>query len=383
MNSSIHAYPSTFAFESRILKQTSAIIESKVAENITILAIQSDELPHLQKIDQNRHVVRFKLLANRIPLRPVAKLISKLEFIIRCIYFISKNPCTWIHCHSCETLLVGVFGKLFRGSKLIYDTHELETERTGLRGIYKTILKIIERLTIPIVDYTFVVGQSIGEWYVKKYRLKHISVVRNIPEIESNRVSTNKILRSRIRVDSDQLIFLYQGALGRFRGIEVTLDAWKQVDPNKHLVFLGYGELTDLVRTNSNGSKNIHFLDAVSPSELPNYTADANIGLAIIEEGSLSYSLCLPNKLFEYLASGLPVIISNRSEMVRIVSKYNCGWVVSENPSDLAKLINSIDLTEIQSKIKGAIQASEENTWQSEKAIYVSGLQSLNHKVPE
>lgn len=371
---SVHIYPSHFCYESRILKQTKAILEAGLASKVIIIASGRPDLPATEQIDPNREVIRLSMLLHT-PKTIVSKLFSKLEFIIRAILFLAKSRPKWIHCHSCEMLVPGIMSKIFNRSILIYDTHELETERTGLTGLFKHLLKGLEQISFKFIDYTFVVSDSIGNWYLQKYPKANVAVVKNIPECPQ---TITPILRSKLGLKPQDKVFLYQGVLGPYRGIELLLAAWEKVDSDCHLVFIGYGEFENLIRKRLN--PNIHLLEAVPPNELLSYTSDADVGLSIIEDASLSYSFCLPNKLFEYITAGCPVIISNRPEMVRFISHYGCGWIASEDPNELADLVSSLDSQEIASKSLGTKKAKEENTWEAESIRYTLKLAEVSNK---
>ena len=100
---------------------------------------------------------------------------------------------------------------------------------------------------------------------------------------------------------------------------------------------MGYGTLENLIQKISKEYKNIYFHKAVSPDVLLDYTSSADFGISTIEDSCLSYRYCLPNKMFEYLMAGIPVIVSNLYEMKRLVESNMVGTVAKENTSDVLK----------------------------------------------
>lgn len=129
---------------------------------------------------------------------------------------------------------------------------------------------------------------------------------------------------------------------------------------------MGYGPLVDLVKDAEKNTPNIHFLPAVHPSEIGYYTSGADVGLSVIENMSLSYYYCLPNKLFEYLHSGLPVIVSNFPDMSTIINQFDCGWVTEVSPKSLEKTLNNISADELLEKCKGVVNVRREINWEKE-----------------
>lgn len=87
-----------------------------------------------------------------------------------------------IHCHDLEPLPIAVQLKKITGAKLIYDAHELETERNGLKGIRKKLSQWQEQRLMPFVDHLITVSPSILDWYARRYRSIPVSLVRNIPQ---------------------------------------------------------------------------------------------------------------------------------------------------------------------------------------------------------
>ncbi|MBF4328677.1 glycosyltransferase, partial [Vibrio anguillarum] len=97
------------------------------------------------------------------------------------------------------------------------------------------------------------------------------------------------------------------------------------------LVCMGYGPLEALIQEKAHQQSTIFFHPAVTPDVLLNYTSSADYGVSFIEDSCLSYRYCLPNKMFEYLMAGLPVLTSNLFEMKRLVEIEGVGIVAEEN----------------------------------------------------
>jgi glycosyltransferase involved in cell wall biosynthesis len=104
-------------------------------------------------------------------------------------------------------------------------------------------------------------------------------------------------------------------------------------------------------------------------SELINYTAGADIGVSLIENISKSYYYALPNKLFEYIMSNIPVLISDLPQMKKIVDDYNVGrYVTLEDKSSLEKVLSEMlnESNSIEQYKINAEKASKELNWQKE-----------------
>jgi glycosyltransferase involved in cell wall biosynthesis len=260
---------------------------------------------------------------------------------------------------------------------LIYDTHELETETNGLKGLNKTAFKFLENRFISSFSHVFVVSPSIEKWYRNTYGISNITTVLNCPE--SQKIKKFDHFRKEFGISLDCKIFLYQGALFKGRGIEDLLVAFKKLNnPQYSVVFMGYGECEDLIKKASQNFSNIYFFKAVSPEIVLEYTSSADFGLSLIENVCLSYYYCLPNKIFEYLMAGLPCIVSNIPELKGYIETYKVGVVSESNSSehiiDSILKISNIDSIQLE---KFVLEAQNDFNWENESRKMVKSYKNL------
>lgn len=355
---------------SRVIKETTSILNETAINKVYVAALHGDNQKKNEVVN-NVEIKRFSLTSRRLGKSLIFQILKYFEYIIRIILFYFNKNIKIVNVHTVGLLPLGVFLKYFYGAKLVYDAHELETEVNGLKGIRKSLSKLIERLFIQKVDLVIVVSESISQWYVNNYSIPRPIVVLNSPKL-INREPTN-LLRERLSIPMDCKIILYQGGLEKGRGIELILDAMSKNQRNDiAFVFMGYGTLENKIKYYSNNFEHIYFHEAVDPADILDYTSSADLGVSLIENTCLSYYYCLPNKLFEYTMAGLPIIVSNMKEMAAIVNKFSAGSVMVENSAEelnfkINYLINS-DLTELKTNAK---RLATENCWsiQEEKMI--------------
>lgn len=345
----IHIYPSPFKNESRILKETKTIIDSGIADEIIILGSYSKGFQRNEMIDLHRKVHRVKTIFDILPKNLITDLFRFFSFqlVILSKYFFKKVD--FINCHSLSVLPVGVLLKSFKKSKLIYDAHELETERAGLKGAKQKMSKYLERALFPFVDSTIVVSNSINEWYQKEYNSNRVYTVRNVPDLRFSEVpANNKLLKEKFGVRPDEILYIYQGLFGRGRAIEILLNVFCESNTNAHIVFMGYGLYEEKIKTYAKNNVNIHFQEAVPPDEIIKYSSSADVGLCLIENIGLSYYYCLPNKVFEYTLAKIPVIVSDFPDLSEFIDTLNCGWKIEPVEDRLKKLVSMISYDEIK-----------------------------------
>ena len=249
------------------------------------------------------------------------------------------------HCHDLNTLRVGAILKSRTGKPLVYDSHELQTERNRMTpaGRQKAIDE--EGSLLPSVDAMIVASPSWIPWNLDLYgSLPDPTVtVLNVPEPTT--IDPSLDLRTELGIPEDRTVVIYQGSIQENRGIEPAIDAVATLE-GCMLVVIGYGyhrpALEDLVRQRGL-EEVVRFFGPVPNDELISYSASADIGLANIVNSSVSYHTSLPNKLFEYVMAGIPVVGSDSPEIGRIVQQEAIGEVCdAEDAEALADAIRVI-----------------------------------------
>jgi len=253
----------------------------------------------------------------------------------------------------------------------VYDSHEYFTEVPELIGrpFVRSVWLWLEKILVPKVDAAYTVCESIANVYHDLYKVD-FKVVRNLPVCtQPENISTEEIIKSDIHK-----IILYQGALNLGRGIEAAIRAMQYVD-GAELWLAGDGDITDqlkqLVAEQKLESK-VKFLGRLPLAELSKVTRQANLGISLEEDLGLNYRFALPNKLFDYIQAGVPVLVSNLPEMRGIVDHYQIGLIADTHQrKELAELMKTA-LTN-QDKIeywkKNLLLAAKVLCWENEEEI--------------
>ena len=315
-----------FTNDSRVLKISQSL--SAKGYSVTVVALHKNGLIKKEKKD-NIIIDRLRLLSRSWPKIKPIQFLKYLEFILRSVIRYRNHAIC--HCNDLNSLPVGLLIKLFgKNVKVIYDCHEYETELDNLKGLEKKLKKHFEKSLIYFADKVITVSNSISEEYSRLYSIVKPNVVLNCPNFI--KYKKYNLFREKFSIDSNQKIFLYQGALSKGRGLEILLEAFSKFNSKDNvLVCMGYGPLETLIKQHAQKYPNIFFQPAVPPDLLLRYTSSADFGISFIEDLCLSYRYCLPNKMFEYLMAGLPIITSNLYEMKHLVETEGLGIVTKEN----------------------------------------------------
>lgn len=371
-DANVHLYPASLLHASRIEKICRALFRSGLFSRVEMIGVQQKDLPAAEERDG----IGVQRVTRRHWGGPKTfrKMIQTLDWSRRVLSLLRHRGIKCVNSHSLAVLPLGVTLKLLHGARLVYDTHELETEVGSARGMRRWLYKMIERFFIRWVDDVYVVSDSIADWYARTYGIVRPVVVRNVPELRGDTPSHDSNLwRQRFGIPEGHLIFIYQGGLARGRRIEQLLRVFTLAKEDRHVIFMGYGKLEATVREAAAQHPNIHFAPAVRPVDVLRHTAAADVGLVGVENICLSYFYSLPNKLMEYLLAGLPAVMPNYPEMKTVADATECGWTVGESDEEWLEAVNRLDWSAVNAAKAKASAAAQMYSWQEEERKLVSG----------
>jgi glycosyltransferase involved in cell wall biosynthesis len=237
----------------------------------------------------------------------------------------TAGPVDVWHAHDL-TGLAAIMPNLPRRSRVVYDSHELFLETgTALRlpAAARLVLRAYERRLVSRVSAVITVNEALASVFRRRYRRLHVLAVHNCPDRWSPPIPRPTVLREVAGVSADATVILYHGALSANRGVEQLMQVLLESGfEDAHLVLLGFGEMrADFIRASAEArwKNRVHVLDPVPPAELMQWVASADIGAMPIQPSTLNHRLSTPNKLFECLAAGIPVVASDFPTMRRII----------------------------------------------------------------
>lgn len=229
------------------------------------------------------------------------------------------------HAHDL-TGLAAIAPRLPRSAPLVYDAHELFLETgTALRlpTLARRLLRKYERRLVARTSAVITVNDGVAAELRRRYRPTTIVAVHNCPDRWSPPPARLPLLREATGIPASSPIILYHGALSLDRGVEQLMEAL--ADPSlgqAHLVLMGFGEMRDhyaVAARDPRWGGRVHVVDPVPPAELLPWIASADIGAMPIQPSTLNHRLSTPNKLFECMTAGIPVVASDFPAMRRIV----------------------------------------------------------------
>lgn len=364
----IHLYFCAWSNESRAWRAGSAALEAGYGDKIWYVGYKISGSPEYEDHGPDQNIIRIGPEPSKPGTPRLLRALSLPRWWLSCVRRFKKDSSiTQITAHSLAALPAGVLLSKRLGVPLVYDAHELESEREGWSPKVRKIARMIEARLIGYVDHLLVVNDSIGEWYSEAYGLRPITVLRNVPEIAPEKSEGHSTwLREALSIPHDALIYIYCGSMGQGRGLSQKIDAFRQLGMEHHLVLLGYGAAVETLRAQTQGAENIHFHPAVPQADLIEALASADVGLWVPDGTSLSYHYALPNKLFEYSAAGLALMLGEGPELTRYGAAYPATRFTTADPAQISDAVRAWSLSEIQNA-RAQVEDFVPPHWGSEK----------------
>ncbi len=371
----------TFDNDSRVIKINNLLIN--LNNKVHIFALSKNPIKSLYNTDFSNTFCIFRI--NNQPLDKILFLPLRYlqwQFLNRFRMFktirliLMKSKCDIMYCNDFDTLILGYLFKNKYKFKIIYDSHELWTERSGskrtlLHRIINKIEYVLEYIIIKKVNIIITVSDGIANELVKRYKISKPIVIRNLDEEKPLPSLKERMrIRDKLNIPHNCVLIVYQGSLQKSRGIPELIEAMDHLPDNIHLLLMG-NFLSSSDSKSINKSNRIHFPGMIPQKKLFNYTACADIGIAPIRINKfLSYKLAFPNKFSQYMNAGLALALYNVPESRIIIEKYDCGVVFEPGSSEnIVLAINNIvssdkiDYYKRNSR-KGFL---EEYNWKAEK----------------
>lgn len=295
------------------------------------------------------------------------------EYNIRLFLMLIFNRGKHILSNDLDTLLACFLASKVKGAKLVYDTHEYFTEVPELvsRPKIKRIWERIEKWIFPKLNTIYTVNESIASRYKEKYG-KEIRVVRNVSRKWK---PDRQITKTELGIPEDKKLLIVQGAgINIDRGIEEAVEAMKYTK-GLFLMIVGDGDVVPQLKKYVNDhhlNDKVQFYGKRPYSELMYFTHHADLGLTLDKDTNLNYRFSLPNKVFDYIHGGTPVISSDLPEIRKVIDRYKVGaFIPSHNPEELGKFFMTLFENESQMAEwkENCEKAAEVLSWEHEETI--------------
>ena len=324
-------------------------------------------LPESHEVNRDYRIHRMKLLFRKGAM-------FYFEYNLRLLFYLLKSKVDIFVSNDLDTLPANYLASRIKRKPLVYDSHEYFTEVPELIGrpVVKAVWTGLEKLLVSRVDAAYTVCDSIAEVYRNLYKVD-FKVVRNLPVCAATEQITDPMTSSH-RMGNSSKVILYQGALNLGRSVGTAIRAMQYLE-GAELWLAGDGDLTnelkELVVEMKLESK-VKFLGRLPLHQLCKVTRHADLGISLEEDLGLNYRFALPNKLFDYIQAGVPVLVSNLPEMRHIVEHYQIGMIAETYQwKSISELMNIalFDQEKRQVWKRNLPKAAKELCWENEEKV--------------
>ena len=320
----LHISHTDIRSDSRILKEMLAI--SKLSEfKLFGLGINRFDGQLPSKSSEQLSINTKKILALKFKFLPstLRYFFEVCELSLIAFIEIIKIKPHIVHCHDVNPLPLVTLMSFLIKYKIIYDAHELESDRNGISKTNGRLVKFIEKICWKRINSFITVSESVGEWYLNEYGTKDVTIIYNAPLFDKEDrelANLNKdYFRTKYNIKHSKLVGVYVGIFQSGRGIEKLIRLYEKLNNDFHLIFLGYGTDIETVKSASKENTNIHYHEKIDHNKVVSILSSADIGYCLLEEVSLSDYYSLPNKIFEYMNAGLFCISCDFPEIKKTI----------------------------------------------------------------
>lgn len=380
----LHIFMNTAENASRLYKEAAYTLKHGICRRVAVLAFWSEGLAREESTGDGLEIKRLPTVLHRyknttilrrfVLLRKVIALLSLFQYAIDCIRTTRQLNPDHVSCHNAFMLPVAWVAARAAGATLEYLPHELETERAGLEGMLKRITTVIERRFIRLARNVVVVCDPIRDWYRSAYELDNLYVVRNVPERAAVQIHPvpEGSFRERFNIPNAATVFIYQGQISIGRGIDELISIFSKLEHRTaHLIFMGYVEdgYKNVMDHAVEAYANIHFQPAVPREQIVSYSSGADVGIFVVPQVPLNDRYALPNKFFEWVHAGLPVLFSDNLEYLSGLARDGSfGW--SCRFEDVESKIREICETDLKPFIENVRRFAAPAVWEEDAVIF-------------
>jgi glycosyltransferase involved in cell wall biosynthesis len=257
------------------------------------------------------------------------------------------------------------------GGHYVYDSHEYAAEElpesARWRLFDRPLATRIEGGYIGGAALVSTVSRGIAEHLMRDYDLKvEPMVVRNVPETRALSVAASP------EREAGEIVVLFHGGINVHRGLHIVVESVRLWNPGRRLVLRGpideaYRRRIEAIIDRHGLRKRVDIEQPVPADQLIERAATADVGIVSLPDTSAENRYALPNKIFEYISSGLALLVPQLDALAKVVTRYENGRVFTVlRPEAVAEVVNSLDMAQVNAFKAKSRLASAELVWERE-----------------
>lgn len=365
--------------EVRAMRAASTLVDAGFA--VSILDVEADAArvgeEMLAGVCMQHMIIPNWFTARRIP--PWFFLVALKTFFVS-LRRLWQSQADIYHAHELTALPATWIVAGLRRKPLIFEAYELhlpapETDVAFWRFLGRFFMRLLA-VILPRCQGVIAASPFYAQELKRQYHLPEVVSIRNVPTYRA--VQKSDRLRQFLQLGPETRIVLYQGGIQRNRNLDIAIRAVRYLEENTVIVMMGQAMgtvLPDLeaLIASEDVAERVKIIPPVPYQELLDWTASADIGLTLFSpDYSLSIRLTQPNKFFEYLMAGLPVLSTQLDAIVQVIKTYDVGQVITSlAPADVGNAINTMlaDHARLAQMHQNALEAARDCCWEQDSLL--------------
>ena len=364
-------------FTSRLARTASALRELGAEVHILGWNRGNDDqdAPFRKKLKSEGHPVDEVWVGQAPPARGVYGIPKRLQYMwAAACYIREEGPFDTVHAIDLDSALPAALACSlgWHTGHLVYDIADYIERYYTIPNALGTLIAQIGKGVMRKADVLVVPDENRRSGIPSECWSK-TAIVTNAPDIDDTLVEE---LRGREVYSNEALDVFYYGSFSEDRGIDLLLQAAVRVD-DVHFWFAGWGKLTGEVKRAAQAHDHVHFLGRLSHEEVLCRAAEMDLICMAYDSSYEVNRTASPNKLFEAMAVGKPVIVARNTSIDQLVEAHDLGWVIDYASEDVIRLMHTIDRDDIQRRGANAASKYEEYKWETSKLRLQNAYQSM------
>ena len=310
----------------------------------------------------NSTILNYEISIKSQPGKGITNIFQLLHFqIIAFTWFIkNRDKFDVVHAFDLDVgLPVYLLSKIAK-KKYVYHIADFYIDSRGnVPSILKPLIRRLEYLVINRATATIICTED-RESQIEGSKPKNLTVIHNTPSVPKEMVDILSFKDEISSDDNSNLTLTYVGALSEKRFIKSAIEIIKDI-PNITLHIAGMGTLTEYAKDMSSKYTNINFHGMVDYKEALKLYSKTDLMFALYDPGVPNHKYSAPNKVYEAMMLGKPIIVAKNTGMDKIVKDNEMGLIINYSEKEFKNLLfsildKSINLEELGTNAKRAYQ---------------------------
>ncbi|MCK8827687.1 glycosyltransferase family 4 protein [Natroniella acetigena] len=369
-------------YDARVQKEAVSLIDD--GHEVDLITLNEKEIED-KEVFLGITLKKISIITRGFPKNIFFWVLKYFEFIIKSLFLGFAKDYDVYHCHDLPTLFMGVLIAKIKGKKVIYDSHEIYTEMTGAK--LKKVWRLIERLFAKYADVTILTDEYRKEIFESMYpKVSNSKIIMNVPELQKNNSKCSRDLSVEVKLKENEILGIYFGTLLPKRFLEEIILSLKYLPDYIKIALVGpvnenYKKRLEKIISDNKLQEQVFILKPIRRNNLINYVSKADFSFVFYSKNNINNKYCSPNKLFESLHAGLPMITSDNPLILDVLDKSFVGIAIKNEiinskliAKSILKLIKEHNIRRMKSNCE---KLSKEYSWNLEEKKLISIYKQL------